>query len=309
VSDFGKLWAGQTISLLGSALTLFALPSLAVLTLHATTFQLGALAALETLPFPLLGLLVGVLADRVSRRAIMITADALAFVALASVPPAAAFHVLHLPQLYAIALLTGIASVFFGISYQSYLPVLVERERLPSANSKLEISSSGAKIIGSGVAGILVQSIGAAAAIGIDAFSYVASIVTLARIRTAERRHEGPRLSLRQAAREIGEGLTLVFRSPDLRWILGATASTNLGSAMVNAVILIYAYRLLHVQPGPLGVVFGLAELGFVGALLSVRVRNVLGLRATLVLALLASAIAEGGLLLASVAPAYAVFF
>ncbi len=120
VSDFSKLWAGQTVSLLGTALTMFALPTLAVLVLHATPVQVGALSALQTLPFPILGMFVGVLADRMSRRKIMIVADAVRFAALATIPLTAAFGVLTLPQLYAVSLITGCASAFFGITYQSY---------------------------------------------------------------------------------------------------------------------------------------------------------------------------------------------
>src|SRR5215469_9279388 len=125
MSEFNKLWVGQTVSLVGTVLTNFALPTLAVLTLHASASQVGVLVALETLPFPILGMIVGVLADRLSRRKIMIVADIVRFFALATIPIAAASGVLHLPQLYAVSLVTGCASAFFGITYQAYLPVVV----------------------------------------------------------------------------------------------------------------------------------------------------------------------------------------
>ncbi len=127
MSEFQKLWAGQTVSLLGTALTNFALPTLAVLVLHATAPEVGTIAALQTLPFPVLGMFVGVIADRYSRRRIMIAADWVRFLVLASVPIAALLGILKLPQLYAVALLGGTASAFFGITYQSYLPVLFRR--------------------------------------------------------------------------------------------------------------------------------------------------------------------------------------
>ena len=309
MSDFNKLCAGQTVSLIGSAVTLFALPTLAVLVLHATPLQVGALTAFGTLPFPVLGMFVGVLADRFSRRKMMIVADVVRFVALATIPIAAAFNALRMPQLLAVALIGGAASVFFGIAYQSYLPVVVAADRLTDANVKLELSNSGAGMAGSALAGALIGWIGAAAAIAFDALSYLISVGSLVRIRTPEAAHDGPKLSLRQVAREMVEGLRIVFGSSDLRWIAGATGTTNFGSAIAGSVELIYAYRTLHLQPALLGIVLGLAQIGFVGALLSARICKRLGLRATLMLALSVAAVGWGGILFARLGAPYAVLF
>jgi MFS family permease len=282
--EFNKLWAGQTVSLLGSALTVFALPSLAVLTLHATAVQVGILSALQMLPFPVLGLAVGVLADRFSRRRMMIYADFVRFAALAVVPICAALHRLQMPVLYAVALVTGTASVFFAIAYQSYLPVVVTKERLTDANAKLEFSNSGSQMAGNALGGILVQWLGAVAALAVDAFSYVVSVGSLLAIRVREPAHEGPELTVRQGWLEMREGWRVVFDTPDLRWITLCTGTSNFGYSMIGAVMLIYAYRLLHLQPAPLGIVWAFGELGFVGALLATRVRKWLGLRRTLFL-------------------------
>ncbi len=307
MSEFRKLWAGQTVSLVGTALTGFALPALAILTLHASASQVGVLVALETLPFPILGMLVGVLADRLSRRKIMIAADLVRCLALATIPLAAVFGVLRMPQLYAVALVTGCASAFFGISYQAYLPVVVPVERLTDANVKLELSNSGSDMLGKALAGALVQWLGAATALAIDALSYLVSVLSLLWIRVGEPRHEGPPLTVRQGLHELREGFDVVFRSPDLRWILGATATVNFGGSMMTAVMFVYTYRVLHLQPGPLGLVFAAANLGFVGALFAARVRRLLGLRVTLVAALLLTALAQAGWLLAQLGMPYAV--
>jgi MFS family permease len=301
MTNFTKLWAGQTISLLGSALTTFALPTLAVLVLHATPTELGLLAAMETLPFPILGVFVGVLADRWPRRRIMIIADLTRCVFLATIPIAATLGRLNLDLFYVVGLASGIGSAFFGITYQSYLPELVAKERLMDANMKLEFSNSGANMAGSALGGVLVQFVGAVAAIGIDA--------SLSHIRATRTKHRGPALSPRQLLHEIGEGLHIIWHSSDLRWIAAATATTNFGGAMISVVALLYAYRILHVQPGLLGVVSGFAELGFVGALLSPRIRDRFGLRATLVGSLVLSAIGAGCTLLAQIMAPYVVLF
>lgn len=291
-------------------MTRFALPTMAVLMLHASAVQLGTLVALEMLPFPILGMIVGVVVDRTPRRRIMIIADLVRFAVLASVPITALLGVMGMPQLYAVALLTGTASAFFGIAYQSYLPAIVPAERLTDANAKLELSNSGAAMAGMALAGTLVQLAGAAFAIAADALSYLVSVASLLTISTAEGRDDArPRLSLRQAGREMAEGLRVVFGFNDLRWILCATATTNFGGAMIMAVFFIYAYRGLHLQPGLLGFVDGLANVGFVGALFAVRIRNRFGLRTTLAGSLLVAGAASMGILLAGVAAPYAVLF
>ena len=290
-------------------MTMFALPTLAVLGLHASPVQIGALNALETLPFPVFGMLAGVLADRWSRRKIMIVADVVRCLTLGVIPLLVAARRLDMTALYAVAAVTGSASAFFAISYQAYVPVVVKSERLNEANQRLEFSSSGSAMTGNALAGLLVQWVGAAAAIAIDAASYLVSVVSLVRIRAPEAAHVGPPLTLRQAGREILDGFTLVFDSPDLRFIVGATGTSNFGAGMSNAVSLIFAYRVLHLAPGALGVIMGIAHLGFVGALLSTRVRLRVGLRATLMTMMLASGFGEAIVLFAQLGlPLVAVF-
>src|SRR6266852_9135902 len=103
--EFLKLWGGQAISEVGSQVSLLALPTVAILVLHATPFQVGLLAALENLAFPVLGLVAGVYVDRLRRRPIMIACDVGRMLALGSVPVAFALNALAMPQLYAVALL------------------------------------------------------------------------------------------------------------------------------------------------------------------------------------------------------------
>ncbi|HEV2738181.1 MAG TPA: MFS transporter [Candidatus Elarobacter sp.] len=309
LSDFDKLWAGQTASLFGSAFTMFALPTLAVLVLHATPLQIGLLSALQTLPFAALGMFAGVLADRASRRRIMIVADCVRCAAIVTVPVAAAFGVLGMPLLCGVALVTGTASVFFEIAYQSYLPAVVPADGLVDANVKLQFSNSGSGIAGVALAGAFVQRIGAAAALAVDAVSYLVSVASLALIRTPEPAHDGPALTVSQTFREIAEGVRVVFGSADLRWMLYATATANLGGSIVGTVALLYAYRVLHAEPGVLGVVNGLAQLGFAGAALSSRFQAWLGLRAALIATLAAGACATACMLFAQAGMPYIMLF
>jgi MFS family permease len=260
--------------------TSIALPSVAILTLKATVYQVGLLEALQFLAFPLLGMPAGVWVDRLPRRTVMIVADIGRAVALASILVAWELHALGLAQLYVVALIVGSLTVFFDVAYQAYLPSLIERSDLVDGNVKLEASRSAAQVAGNGLGGALVQAIGAPLAILVDSMSFVASVVSLGMV---QRREQTSPTAKRQSFWvELREGASVVFGSPVLRNIAGCTATTNLGSGMVSAVFLIFAYRNLHLAPALVGVVLAFGNLGLFGALLSGRIANRFGLGRTL---------------------------
>jgi predicted MFS family arabinose efflux permease len=286
--DFLKLWAGETVSEFGSQVTFLAVPTVAILILHAGPFQVGVLSALEFLAFPTLGLIAGVYADRLRRRPIMISCDVGRFLALGSIPVAFALGVLTLEQLYVVALLTGIFTVFFDVSYQSYLPALVDRPNLIEGNTKLEVTRSAAQISGPAVAGLLIQWIGGARAVAFDAISFLASALALATIRKPEPEPKpGTASGASGIIPEMREGIEVVFKSPILWRIAGCTSTTNFGSNIIfGAVFLVFAYRDLHLSAGIVGIIFGISSVGgLVGALLASWVARTLGLGTTLGLA------------------------
>jgi MFS family permease len=293
--DFLKLWSGETVSKLGSEVTLLALPTVAILMLHAGPFQVGLLGALEFLCFPLLGLPAGVIADRLRRRPIMIVCDLGRAVALGSIPLAYSLKLLSINQLYLVALITGLFTVFFDVSYQSYLPSLIERRHLVEGNTKLQVSESAAQIGGPALAGFLIQLISAARAIAVDAFSYLVSALAIFAIR---RREPVPRPADATGRTgfltEMREGLGVVFGNPVLWHIAGCTGTFNLGSNMFFAVFLIFAYRQLHLSPGVVGVVFAASSVGFLlGALAASRFSDRLGVGGGLAVSIVAGGIAQ----------------
>src|SRR5579859_6998671 len=99
-----RLWVGQTVSEAGTQVSALAVPTVAILLLRATPFQVGLLTALEFLPFPVLGLVAGVYADRLKRRPLMIVSDVGRMVCLASIPVAFTFGALRMEQLYLVGL-------------------------------------------------------------------------------------------------------------------------------------------------------------------------------------------------------------
>lgn len=142
--DFRVFWTGETTSQVGSAVTVVALPLVAVNTLHAETFVVTLLTASTWLPWVIVGLPAGAWVDRLPRRPVMLACDAVSFVAFASVSAAAWSGVLSIPQLVGVALTAGAASVFFSTAYAVYLPSIVGQGELTEANAKLSGSQSAA---------------------------------------------------------------------------------------------------------------------------------------------------------------------
>jgi MFS family permease len=287
--EFLKLWSGQAISEVGSQVSLLALPTLAILVLGASPFQVGLLAACENLAFPVLGLVAGVYVDRLRRRPIMIVCDVGRLLALASVPIAFAFNVLSMGQLYAVALIVGVGTVFFDVSYQSYLPALIPRADLIEGNTKLQVTGSVAQMAGPALGGFLIQLLGPARAVAADAASFLISVVSLIWIRRPE---PSPAPASESGRRgffaEMWEGIQVVFGSPTIWKIAGSTSTSNLGSNLFFAVFLIFVYRTLHLNPGTVGIIFAAgAAGGLLGALTAAWIPRRIGLGPTLFVTIL----------------------
>lgn len=155
--DFRVLFAAGALSHLGGNVGYVAIPLLAVTTLDAGPGQAGALAALSTVAFLVIGLPAGAWLDRLPGRRVLVAADAARAMLFASIPVAWWLGTLSLPQLYAVVLLNGCATVFFDVGSQSVLPELVGRERLVRANTAVVSLMAGANIAGRGAGGFLVQ--------------------------------------------------------------------------------------------------------------------------------------------------------
>jgi MFS family permease len=283
--DFRLLWGGETVSELGSQISLLAIPLLAVKTLHATTFQMGLLTAASTAAFLIVGLPAGVWVDRVRRRRLMVAADLGRFLALGSIPIAFAVGRLTLVQLFVVTLASGILTVFFDVAYQSYLPALVGREHLVEGNAKLTGSAQVAAVAGPSLAGGLVQAIGSSAAVGVDAGSFLISAVAVGAIRAPEPKPAPPAGGHPRLAQGIAEGLRFVFGNALLRAIAATTATSNLFSGIAAAVEIVFLVRQVHVSAGVIGLLFALGGVGGVAGALAAGpiARRVGGARATII--------------------------
>ncbi|MCU1586647.1 MAG: transporter, partial [Frankiales bacterium] len=184
--NFLLLWTGQSVSEVGSQVTMLALPLLATISLKATTFEVAALSAASSLAFLLIALQAGAWVDRRRKRPIMIQADVLRALVIASVPIAHALDVLTIWQLYVVAGASSILTVFFDVAYQSYVPFLVKRQQLVEANAKLSSTGEVARFLGPALGGGLVSAVGAPMAVVLDAASFAFSGAATTAVRDKE---------------------------------------------------------------------------------------------------------------------------
>jgi MFS family permease len=291
-------WSAHTISQVGSQVTQLALPLVAILTLDATTFEVGLLTFVEFLPWLLVSLPAGVWIDRVQRRPVLIAADVGRALVLAWVPLGAALGILTVAQLLAVGFVAGCLTVFFDVGYQSYVPALVERDELVAGNSRLEFSRSAAAIAGPGLGGALVAAFTAPYALLADAASFVCSALLLGGIR---RREPAPEPATRRVRSDLLSGLRLVLGDVRTRSLVYYVSTTTFCNGLFFAVFLVFCVRSLGLSAGVIGVILALSNIGsLLGALAAGRVGRRLGVGWTLIAAGLLSGI---GLLLVPLAP------
>lgn len=299
--DFLKLWTGQSISVFGSQFTGIALPVVA-LQLGATSVEFGILNALETAPFLLFGLFVGVWVDRWSRKPILIAGDLGRGAIVAAIAVLFLVGGLGFVHLYVAGFLLGTLTVFFDVAYQSYLPSLVERDQLVDANGKLETTRAAAQVAGPGIGGAIVSLLSAAVAMFLDALTFFVSGAFLLAIRRPEVPPEKRRASM---VADVREGLAVVFGNRSLRGIAGCTATSNFFNAAAGTVFVLFlavdlGYDPRTQVPGVLGLVFAVASVGgLLGAVLAGRIAKRLGVGNAIVLGAAMFALGPGVTVLA----------
>jgi len=281
-ADFARLWAGESVSLIGTQVTQFAMPLVAVLSLNATVTEVGVLNALRFVPVLLLSLLAGVWLDRRRRRPVLIGCALGNAVLIGLVPLSSAAGFLSIDLLYAVVTLTGLLSMTFDVGSLSYVPSLVGREQLAQANGRIQASTAFAGVAGPGLAGLLVGLITAPVTLSVDAVSYLFSAAGLISIRSREPAPEVPP-GPASVRRSIAEGLQVIWGTRLLRAMLTQGAALNLFFGGYTTLFLVYALRVVHLSPLQLGIVMASQAAGaLAGATAASRVRTALGLGRTL---------------------------
>jgi MFS family permease len=272
-ANFRRYFIGQSVSLIGDQVSLIALPLTAVLALHASPGQMGALTTAYLIPNLIFSLHAGVWVDRRGdRRRVMIATDVGRGLLTATIPVAYAFGHLTWTHLYVVAFLLGTLTVFFYVAYGAFFQVIVPRDEYVQANSLIHGSRAFSFFAGQSVGGALVQLLRGPYALALDAFSFLWSALFLGRI-DAEEPPGAPHES-----GGLMSGVRWIRNNPIMRAELLGVATINLFNFMFFALFMLYAVRALHLTPATLGLVLGAASLGAVsGSFVTGRVARRIG--------------------------------
>lgn len=274
--NFTTFWTGHAMSQLGAQIGQLALPVLAVAMLHATEFEVGVLNAAGLVAFLVVGLPAGAWVDRWLKRRTMIAADVARAAAMAAVPLLWWAGILEIWHLYVIAAVAGTATVFFEVSYQSYVPVLVAPGSVGQANSKLEATAQIARIGGPAAGGLVLTVVTAPVLFVGEAFGYLLSAVFLAR--TRDREVAVPAADRRPLGAEIKEGLAYVVRHPLISRIAACTGAMNFCGMLIFTMMPVLILRDLQLGPQGMGLIMGAGAVGGVlGAMAAPRLAAWLG--------------------------------
>ncbi|HSW06332.1 MFS transporter [Aquabacterium sp.] len=250
-------------------LSLAAVPIVAVLVLGAGPGEVGWLATAQTLPFLLLSIPLGLLADRGSRRRLMVQAEVLRALALLAMIAALLFERLSIGLLAALGFVGAIGTVAFSVAAPALVTALVPRATLAQANGRLELARSAAFIAGPALGGALVAWAGASAAFVLATMLSAAAALLLVGLREPERQAAAAK---RHPWLELQDGARLVWRHALLRPILLTAVAWNISWFVLQAAYVPYAMRALGLQAGAVGLTLGSYGVGMtVGALLTPR--------------------------------------
>jgi MFS family permease len=235
----------------------------AILLLHTGAAELGVLQTALWSPWLLFALVTGSYVDRHRRRPVLITADAGRALTVATIVVLALTKTLSIVALAGLMFVLGSLTVLFEVTYQSYLPTVVEESQLVTANASLQATASVAAVGGPSIGGLLVQALSAPVALIVDASSYVVSVLSLTAIDAVE---APPELGVdrgRLLARVL-QGLAFTYRNPMLRGLIGVAATYNFFSEWILTLFLIYGIHDRHLGASGLGLVLAFGAVGAV---------------------------------------------
>ena len=260
-SDFWKYWTGQTISNLGSSVTLFALPLL-VYKLSGSALDLGIASAATFLPYLLFGLILGAWTDRVNRKRMMIGTDIGRALIVVSIPLLFALGLLTVWWIYIVAFIHATLTICFEAGEFAAIPSLVNQDDLVTANGRIQASYSGASIIGPLLAGVLVTLVPLSALLLFDALSFLASSFSLALIRISF--NKGEKRVPTSIRSDVAEGLRYVFSNPVLRNISIMMALVNFVGSTAYAQLIFFAKVRLQATDFQASLLYSAGSLGVV---------------------------------------------
>ena len=259
--DFWKFLTGQTISVLGSAFSGFALPLL-IFQLTHSPLSLAIATATFALPHLLFGLFIGAWVDRVNRKRLMIAVDILMALAVAVIPILALIHQLSVLWIYAVQFTVSSLGLVFEQAEFTAIPSLVGDIDLVTANGRINASYQASEVAGPTIAGAIATVVSIPALLVIDSISYLVSATMLATIKVGFNRSTREANRSTRILADIGEGLRYVWSHPVLRNISLMMMLFNLVNSTFYAQSVYYAKERLHTSNFELGLFFAAGSVG-----------------------------------------------
>lgn len=235
-------------------------PIVVVVVLGGGASETGLVQMIQTLPFLLLSLPIGVLIDRHSRKGLMIAAEVLRAATSCAIVLALIFGVLSVPLLAALGFVGAIGTLVFSIAGPALLPTLVRQDELSSMNRWLELARSTAFVAGPPLAGALVAWTGASLAFAAATLASLMAILLLMPLREPPIRVAAKR----RIRHELSEGYHFVMRHQLLRPIAATAMMFNVGWFILQAVFVVFLINHLGSDPGTVGLLFGFYGIGMI---------------------------------------------
>lgn len=254
----------RAVSWAGSAMTVVALPVLLYQRTGSAALA-GLLAGLEALPYLVLGLPAGALADRWDQRRTMIVASGLSGVILASIPVAELAGVLTTVQIFVVAIALSSIFVFFDAAGFGALPAIVGRDAVPKATGAMVSVSTAINLIGPAVGGVAATTLGAATVLALDSVTYLASALLLTRVRwtvTPSVHRVGRKIA--QIRGDIAEGVRYIWNHRVIRTLTLIGAGSSITGGAVTGLLVVVAVRQLGLSDDDsrVGLLYACAAVG-----------------------------------------------
>ncbi|WP_030155712.1 MFS transporter [Glycomyces sp. NRRL B-16210] len=284
-ADHRFLFTSVATSQVGLQVAYFSISIIAVVVLEFSEAQIGILNAMDQIALVVFGLLIGAWVDRVRRKPVVVTAEVARALIMVSVPVAWMLDALTPLHLFAAMFLLGLASMFFDIAQVSFVPMMIDNDRLAGANSRIQGIRSASDTGGPLVAGPLVAVLTAPVALVASVLSFAVSAFAFSRIRFQEAepaKHEKPHLRT-----EIAQGVKFLFRDPIIRSVALASAWCNLSVGAFQAMLVVFLIRDGEHSTTVVGLILaGSGVGGILGAMLVGRISAKAGMGPTALVAL-----------------------
>lgn len=269
-SNFYKLWAGQSIGLIGVQVTTVALPIFAIEVLHASNSMASLLRFAVLLPQLLLALIAGAIVDMFNRRNMMLACDISQGIIYFIIFILSYTNLITFNALVFCIFASGIFSTFFQVAYSSFIPdILTKKNDIKNANSKLYISESMALILGPMISGLIISYIGFSSFFIVNAFTYFVSFAFVVFIRNyishkIKNKESLKSIKFKKIYTDIVEGLVFVKKNPYIEPIVSCGFVYCFSKSIFSIVFILYLYQKMMLSPILIGIIVGAPSLGLV---------------------------------------------